>query len=169
MQLFCKPDIPVFSKEYNPLFCALIAVGLGCNLNLGGVKSIGSSTMYILLEEINKSKLTSDKWFNCLLLRLSGHSNKKGSTGQPFTVTKSSCNGASKRKCPQTVLSWTVTSKRWTFTSEVFDKHALKILARAFVYESCNEEMMMEFVFTYMTNPPNWKCTCKNLLHQMGV
>jgi len=103
--VFCKPDFPVFSKEYDPLFCALIIVGLGCNLNLGGVKSIGPSTMYKLLAEINRNQLTLEERFNCLLLSLSGNSNKKGSAGQPSTVTKSSHDGALKSKHPPIVYS----------------------------------------------------------------
>jgi len=36
MQVFHKPDFLVLAKEYDPLFCALIAVGLGCNFSEGG-------------------------------------------------------------------------------------------------------------------------------------
>jgi len=43
------------------------------------------------------------------------------------------------------------------------------MLARNFIYKTCNEEGDDDGIHIYLTDPPNWKPTCKNLLHQMGV
>jgi len=63
-QVFHKPDFPVFSNKHDPLFHALIAVGMGCNLNPGGMTSFGPSTMYKLLIKINKGQPTLEERFD---------------------------------------------------------------------------------------------------------
>jgi len=43
--LFGIPDFPLFSWESNPMICALICIGLGCDVYPGGVKGYGLSQM----------------------------------------------------------------------------------------------------------------------------
>jgi len=51
---FAQPEFPLFSGEDDPLFRALIAVVLGCNVYPGGVKGLGPSKVHDLLTTLKK-------------------------------------------------------------------------------------------------------------------
>jgi len=50
---FKTPKFPLFSGEPDPMFRALISVGLGCDVHPGGIKGLGPSTLYSIVQNIS--------------------------------------------------------------------------------------------------------------------
>jgi len=75
-----------------------------------------------------------------LLLGLSGKSNNKCRAVHPSTVTTTHHSHVAKSKDASKVLPQTVMSKTTGIRCNKLDKHALRMLVRAFIYETCNKE-----------------------------
>jgi len=60
-QTFCQPTFPIFCGENDPMFRALICVGLGCDVIPGGVVGLGPSRLYKAVQLIGKDLLPDQR------------------------------------------------------------------------------------------------------------
>jgi len=56
---FSKPKYPLFCGKSNPLFWALILARLGCDVYPGGVKGLGPTKLYTIIDNIHQMQLSA--------------------------------------------------------------------------------------------------------------
>ncbi len=68
---FSKPKYPLFCGQSDPMFCALTAVGLGCDVLPGGVKGVGPATLYGIMKALSETSMLASERCNQLATELS--------------------------------------------------------------------------------------------------